>query len=698
MKTKLKKIFFFILLVKFVLLLIFINYPYENVVYSWSKIINAKSSLYFTCEFQLLDSKADKVAYEYLNISANQRMPHYSKCELNDTEKRKELTITYVASENSYLISLDIHALETRIGRTITPQNTSCFIQFFEKKANISQRSKHLLYDKKIELNSSFQIRVNKTGLFYIKCANKKNIENDSLILYHDVFTVFPHHMSQLIENRVKYKTIVENFRIKKLKQKPALSDLIKNVDYAQNCSSEKSEKLSQPNILIFGIDSVSLANFKRMFPATFRFLNEELENNVILDHMNTLGGSTVDNLIPFLTGLSYQELNTKLDKIVDHRFCDYLPLIWNDYEEDGYITTFNEDMPNIGTFNFMRDGFRYFPTHVYGQSYWCQHYKIRSNKRGFCHYKRPSYSYWLEPIEMFVEQMNLVHNINVPYFSFNWFTEYTHDYFAIPPDFDVAIRDLLIKFQSKGYLDNTMLIVMTDHGNKLVSYASTDSGKKERSLPFFSLKLPNNLANSKYHKNLLNNKDKLVTPFDLYKTLNHFLFINNYDLNEADPFCNSLFKTYSLKKRQLRGISLVETIPSNRTCNEALIPVSFCSCFKSVDLSEAQVLNETKHSFRSISAKTLNYIKNITATIRDKCVPYNVTSVSNFKKLFYSYTNIVYSGQIMLQPGDALFQLNFKMSPDLKFYDAPLRLSKYGDQSKCINDRNLKNYCFCIK
>ena len=322
----------------------------------------------------------------------------------------------------------------------------------------------------------------------------------------------------------------------------------------------------------------------------------------------------------------------------------------------------------------------------------------MRSNKQGFCHYKRPSYSYWLEQLELFVEQMNLDTNRDIPYFSFNWFTEYTHDFFAIPPDIDAGISQLLRSFQAKGYLDNTLLIFMTDHGNKLVSYAATESGKIERLLPLFSMKLPDYLANTEYHKNLIRNKDKLVSAYDLYKTLNHFLFINKYDLKEKDPFCNGLFSNSSLTKRQLRGISLFERIPARRSCAEALIPVTYCGCFKAVDLSEEDFSAETQHSFRSIGAKTLDYIKNITKTIRDKCVPYNVTSVSNFKKIFYSGQKIVYSGQIMMQPGDALFQLNFKMSPDLKFNDAPLRLSQYGNQSSCINDRNLQNYCFCYR
>jgi hypothetical protein len=74
------------------------------------------------------------------------------------------------------------------------------------------------------------------------------------------------------------------------------------------------------------------------------------------------------------------------------------------------------------------------------------------------------------------------------------------------------------------------------------------------------------------------------------------------------------------------------------------------------------------------------------------------VDFVGEFKKIHYSKEKIIYSGQILLQPGEALFQINLKLDKkdELVFNDLPIRLSKYGNQSHCIHDRDLQNYCYC--
>ena len=691
MTSNFKKIFSFVCVANLGILLLYLNYPAN--IHSVSQLQNSSVSQSESCEFQYLE-KAEQVAHAYLKTSFEQRMPIYNKCSLNETDTRIEILITYTAQNKTYKVSLDVESVERRTTQKIDKETTKCYIQFFNKKKNSSESGQQVEFDEKQYLNSEFEVDVNKTGFFYTNCVNKQN-----KLVYHDVFTLLPQNMSILIEERLKYKKIVDEFRREKMY--PILGDLVQNADYTTNCALKKSISSSlsrQPNILVLGLDSVSYANFKRVFPSTFKFLNEELANNVILDHVNSVAGSTIDNLIPMLTGLNYGEMVGKIDKKFDATFCDYLPYVLEDFESKGYLTMLQEDLPSIGIFNYLRDGFRYVPTHLYDRGYWLQLYNIRENQKGYCHYKRPSYAYWLEQIELFVEQMNLPQNAHIPYVSFNWLTEYTHDFLAVPPIMDLAIRNFLKGIHLKGYLDNTMLIFMTDHGNKLVSYAATESGKVERILPLLSIKLPDTLVNTRYHANLLGNKKKLVSAFDVYKSLNHFLFINNYDLNETDPFCTTLFRESSLTKRQLRGISIFEEIPEKRSCTEALIPVAMCGCFKAVDLDEPQFQMETKHSFQAIGAKTLDYVNNLTVTIKEKCVPYNVSSVNNFKKVFYSDKKIVYSGQIMLQPGDALFQLNFKMSSDLSFVEAPLRLSKYGDQSRCITDRHLQNYCFCHK
>ena len=56
-----------------------------------------------------------------------------------------------------------------------------------------------------------------------------------------------------------------------------------------------------------------------------------------------------------------------------------------------------------------------------------------------------------------------------------------------------------------------------------------------------------------------------------------------------------------------------------------------------------------------------------ITNDIKSMCIPYNITKVNRFKKMIYDNKETVYSGRMVLEPGEALFELNFKMSPNLE-------------------------------
>jgi len=53
------------------------------------------------------------------------------------------------------------------------------------------------------------------------------------------------------------------------------------------------------------------------------------------------------------------------------------------------------------------------------------------------------------------------------------------------------------------------------------------------------------------------------------------------------------------------------------------------------------------------------------------------------------------------VQPGDAIFAVYYrKFFKDQKFeqYLKVVRLSKYGNQSNCMLNKNLMGYCFCKK
>ena len=66
--------------------------------------------------------------------------------------------------------------------------------------------------------------------------------------------------------------------------------------------------------------------------------------------------------------------------------------------------------------------------------------------------------------------------------------------------------------------------------------------------------------------KNLINNKKRLSTPFDLHETLQSIL--NIYNAEKPVKYTD-------------RGISLLNVIPINRTCQSAGIELHWCTCKK---------------------------------------------------------------------------------------------------------------------
>jgi membrane-anchored protein YejM (alkaline phosphatase superfamily) len=122
---------------------------------------------------------------------------------------------------------------------------------------------------------------------------------------------------------------------------------------------------------------------------------------------------------------------------------------------------------------------------------------------------------------------------------------------------------------KKSGNLDNTLLVVMGDHGIRYGAIRKTILGKLEERLPLLSISVPN-WFKEKYPdfvRNLQTNTDRLTSPYDLHATLQQIL-------------SQSHKKTYSY------GQSLFTEISKSRTCKQAGNPEHFCPCidWKPVD------------------------------------------------------------------------------------------------------------------
>jgi len=301
----------------------------------------------------------------------------------------------------------------------------------------------------------------------------------------------------------------------------------------------------------------------------------------------------------------------------------------------------------------------------------------------------------------MLINQINKINNNKIfPFFSFNFLKCHTHDDLAIPYGFDIHLKRLIESLESQGFLDNTLLFLLGDHGNRLSRYFSeTEHGKAEHAKPFLSIRVPRGLWSSNYFKNLKRNQNKLITPFDIHKTLKQFLYLNKNGLaKELSKKCRKKFQEHNAKIRSERGISLFETIEAKRTCREALIPNNYCVCNRKEPLNKDIFLKETSHTLDSVKPIILGFINNVTREQRALCHLFEFSKFIQTKKLIIDgLIGLFYEFQVLLEPGNALFKITLqKVDSEFKVIDSIVRISLYKSQSDCMNDRRFHGFCFC--
>lgn len=460
-------------------------------------------------------------------------------------------------------------------------------------------------------------------------------------------------------------------------------------------------------NVLIILLDSVSLNYLKRAFSATYKYLNEQEENS-ILENYISIGINTYPNIVPFLSGVLVNDIKefqleseNKILNQNDPEFHDIFPFIWKKFQKLGYVTMFSENSVQTGTFNSGKRGFRFNPTTVYHTPYWAKYHNLKSN---FCLNGEPLFKRSIDQIRLFIETMNNNFNKNIPYFSFNAFNYYNHDYLSVPRNYDLYLRDTIKYFVEKGYLDNTLFMLMSDHGPRLTEYGIyTEIGRKEAFLPFLSFRFPKKMVKTRFHINFSKNKYKLVSHLDGYKTLMHFYYLNKYNdlLYVQNSGCQDYFRKSFLRTRSLRGVSLFEDVNQNRTCREAIIPDKYCPCNKEVlsQVKESEFFRTTKLDFKKAALLVLNSLNQITEKFRSKCSLFEIEKIKSIQKIQIQNSDPIFRFEILMQPGDALFESMFRFNSNAKNFE-PTDLSRfnlYKNQSDCLSDKTYYGFCFCI-
>ena len=374
----------------------------------------------------------------------------------------------------------------------------------------------------------------------------------------------------------------------------------------------------------------------------------------------------------------------------------DHWSHIFKDFKAQGYKTLFSEDCPRFAAFNYRLHGFKEPPTDHYSRYFWA----AAGITSPHCIQSKPQHQIHFDYMKSFLEAYR-----GQPKFGLYFMTDISHNklykIYLCADDFVSLLKDL-----SEGSaLNDTLLIVMSDHGVRIGDARATLQGKLEERLPLMSLTFPKWFS-QKYPDllhNLKENSTIVTSPFDLYATFRHILNFPRTPVN--------------LK----RGESLFNKINRSRDCESTGVAEHYCPClqWKGID-------TRTEHA-RHAAQAVVDHVNNLTAsdtlglklclrlqlqeilTAHQKIPNMKLTQYLGpsdrhgrkpmFSRRSATLDKCLYQVQLRTIPGKGLFEAS--VSFDGAKYGVTGEISRinlYGEQPRCILDKSphLRKYCLC--
>jgi len=314
--------------------------------------------------------------------------------------------------------------------------------------------------------------------------------------------------------------------------------------------------------------------------------------------------------------------------------------------------------------------------------------------------------------IKKLISEVTINKNRNL--FQFIWSSSVTHDFLNAGYLLDSHFLEFLKWLQNGGHLNNTLLVVMGDHGARWGPIRSYYQGQLEERLPVMHLVFPP-WFREKYqnaYQNLLKNRQRLVTVWDLHQTLLDILHLDELVNDQVMPLREVALQDrdsdpYLIpdsSEETSPGVSLFLPISKNRTCKTAGIPDSYCTCnhqVTQVDITDQDVIFGANFAVKMIN-KGLRRDKKF----GEDCATLRLKRIKSAGKASFGKSTIWQGYRINFEtdPGEGQFEAlvvhdtmamakrNWTVSGKI------LRTNLYGNQSWCVDDRIAKLYCYCQK
>lgn len=447
-------------------------------------------------------------------------------------------------------------------------------------------------------------------------------------------------------------------------------------------------------NVLLLMFDSTSRTDFLQYLPKTYEYLIKSL-NGVVLKGYNIVGDGTIAAILPILTGHSEYEF-PNMKKNSTNRTCDSLPLMFYSLRDAGYRTAFLEDMPWIGTFQYKFNGFLHQPTDHYLRSFFREELKTRlylQNMERFCVGDTPQYQYMLKLTDQFLL-------LDGKRFCLTIIADLTHGVEnSLLPIADNSVLNFMQNLTKRQQFEDTLVLVMGDHGPRYGKRRATIQGRLDERLPFVCVILPEQLKRRRPEAQavLEMNANRWTTPFDVHTTILDALEMPQYMNQYQVPGAN-----------MPRGMSFLKPIPETRSCWHAGIPIHWCSC---VAWRPLEKINPFYHK---VGNMIMRYINLLTAPIRDKCEIRYMIAIDWVKQQLLNKNVLArtrktlkirkehFQGRVVLGPGRAIFEATmtyiYKSNRFLLDTRDISRVDAYGNESICISNYRptLNKYCYC--
>lgn len=343
-----------------------------------------------------------------------------------------------------------------------------------------------------------------------------------------------------------------------------------------------------------------------------------------------------------------------------------------------------------MSTFNYLKAGFKKIPTDYYFRPIGLALEKFMKNETLFkliyCLGRKTYAEYIYDYAHELARQYK-----DKPYFGLFWTNSFTHNDPMGAGAMDWRFRKYLQDFENEKIFENSIVILLSDHGTRFGKLTELSTSYFEERLPMFFISLPNWFKRQypKFVKALAVNQHRLTSPFDIYVTLQHLLHLDRHreklPLAENAPLAQSLF--YEISK--------------HRSCENAAIPDHYCAC------DAYKTINSTDETLRKVANLTVKAINDyfVEANITNLCSQLQLVGISTGSQKLKRIKN-----QLMAVP---TYRVSFETLPNRNIFGATVkynestnsisvnldnisRFDMYAKHAWCVNIKKAKKFCYC--